>query len=88
VTYYTPVEVAKILKLDPATVRRACQSGRIDAAKPFGQWRISERALQDFIENSKPKRDPGVLKPSEPRATVNATERYRARLRAITKEAT
>lgn len=87
-TWYTPAEVAQILKLDQATVRRACAAGKIDAAKPFGKWRISEEALQAFIDASKPKRDPGVLKPPAARASLDPAEKYRSRLRRITRGGT
>lgn len=46
--YYTPDEVAEILKVTPWTVREWCKAGKLKASKPGRSWRIEEQDLLDF----------------------------------------
>ena len=52
---FTIPEAAEILRLSPYTVKRLVQRGKIKAAKTGdygGKWRISERAIEDFLMGS------------------------------------
>ncbi len=44
-------EVAEILRVSERSVTRYIESGRLKASK-IGQWRISEKDLQKFIQES------------------------------------
>lgn len=48
--YLTVDEAASVLKVDPETVRRWLNAGRLKGVKPAGQWRIAESDLQDFLK--------------------------------------
>lgn len=43
-------EVAKYLRCHPQTVRRAIHAGKMDAYKMQGQYRITQPAVQAFLE--------------------------------------
>lgn len=51
--YYTIEEVAEKLAVHPKTIRRYIYSGKIQALKVGGQWRILESALEDYYQESK-----------------------------------
>lgn len=54
--FYTISEVAKMLKVDPMTIRRYIKAGKIKAIKPtINVVRISEKDLNEFLEKSKVK---------------------------------
>ena len=49
--YLTPNEVALMLRVDPATVRRWCQAGRLQAVRlPSGGYGIPEVAVERLCE--------------------------------------
>lgn len=49
--FYTPKEVAEILKLSDYTIGDYIRSGKLKAIK-FGRvWRISESQLKQFLES-------------------------------------
>ena len=50
--FYTPQEVAKLLKVSIRTVYRYLHTGKLKASK-LGCWRITEEDLDDFISKSK-----------------------------------
>lgn len=50
--YYTIEEVAEKLAVHPKTIRRYIYSGKIQALKVGGQWRILESALENYYEGS------------------------------------
>jgi len=45
-------EVAKILRVSTRTVNRYIESGRLKASK-IGQWRISQKDLEEFLNKNK-----------------------------------
>jgi len=45
-------EVAKILRVSTRTVNRYIESSRLKASK-IGQWRISQKDLEEFLIKSK-----------------------------------
>lgn len=49
---YTPQEVAKILRVDYATVIRRLKAGVIRGRKEGQQWRVSEDDLQKYIDST------------------------------------
>ncbi len=52
--FYTTEEVAKILRVDPESVRRYVRSGKLRAIKLGGKFiRIDEADLERFIETMK-----------------------------------
>ena len=51
--YYTADEVAKLLKSSYRTVLRWIETGKLEASKPGGEWRISATALGKLLEKTK-----------------------------------
>lgn len=51
---YTPAQAATYLQVSERTVRRACKEGRLPAGRIGRMWRISRRALDDFLKNGLP----------------------------------
>lgn len=51
--YYTPDEVSQKLKIDVRTLYRWIREGRIEAVKIGHFWRISQAALDEFLQNPK-----------------------------------
>ena len=49
VKFYTIEEVADILRVNPATVRKLIESGELGATRVGRQYRISQEALDDYI---------------------------------------
>lgn len=49
-TYFTVDEIAETLRVNPQTIRRYLQSGKLNGVKLQGSWRISDADLQNFIE--------------------------------------
>jgi len=47
---YTVEEVAELLRVNPMTVYRAVRSGDITAFKIGSSWRITEEALNAFMQ--------------------------------------
>ncbi len=46
----TPEEAARLLKVDPATIRAWLRAGKLKGVKlGGGHWRISEEAITAFI---------------------------------------
>ena len=45
-------EVAKYLRVSERSVNRYIEAGRLKASK-IGQWRISQKDLEDFLNKSK-----------------------------------
>lgn len=50
--YYTVAEVASRFRISKMTVYRACEEGRLGYIRIASVVRISEKALEEFIENS------------------------------------
>ena len=46
----TVKEVAEVLRLDPQTVSRYCQSGKILAYKTGNAWKIPERSIDIYLK--------------------------------------
>ena len=46
--FYTPEEVARILKLNKETVRRKLRSGELKAFKAGKVWRIPSESLKEY----------------------------------------
>jgi excisionase family DNA binding protein len=49
---YTVGEIASTLRISQPTVIRAIQSGRLEAYRVGGQWRITGEAAERFLQNS------------------------------------
>jgi len=47
--YYTVDEVAAKLRVHRETVKRLCQSGQLRAKKIGRIWRISQRAIDEYM---------------------------------------
>lgn len=47
--FYTPVEIAFILKLHIDTIRRYIRTGDLKASKFRGMWRVHQEDLKTFI---------------------------------------
>lgn len=57
--FYTTEDVGKILRVDPETIRRYVQVGKLRAIKLSGKFiRIDQKDLEDFIKKMeiKPKK--------------------------------
>lgn len=53
--FWTPREVANLLRCDPSTVTRWCTSGKIDAAQlPGGTWRIHKSVVDSIKAKGMP----------------------------------
>jgi excisionase family DNA binding protein len=50
---YTIEEVAQVLKVSVATVRRLIRSGRLEASLVGKQYRVSQEDLDKFLSRSK-----------------------------------
>lgn len=50
---YTPPEVAEILKISELTLMDWLRSGKLQGVKVGRLWRITESALNDFLEMNK-----------------------------------
>lgn len=51
--FYTPQEIAKMLKVNPRSVHRWLREGKLKGFKVGGDlWRIPESELKAFIEES------------------------------------
>lgn len=48
-TFLTVPEVAALLRVDPATVRRWCASKTLAASKPGRDYRITRAAVDDLL---------------------------------------
>lgn len=57
VRFYTIEEVAKILRVSEAKVRQLIQSGELRATTVGRQYRISEEALQEYIDKQTRSKD-------------------------------
>jgi excisionase family DNA binding protein len=51
--YYTIEEVAKILKVSAATVRKLIKSGEIETFRVGSQIRITQEALDKYVQRHK-----------------------------------
>jgi excisionase family DNA binding protein len=77
--FLTPERVAELTQLCTATIRRLCASGKIEAYKLAGQWRIPERAYLAWVQSGEP--EPGVMRPKQPPKMAPPASRWQ--LRAI-----
>jgi len=50
VKFYTIEEVADILRVNPATVRKLIDTGELKATRVGRQYRISQEQLDDYIQ--------------------------------------
>jgi excisionase family DNA binding protein len=48
---YTVIEIAEFLGKSVASIYRLVRSKRLRASKVGGEWRISDRALREFLED-------------------------------------
>ena len=55
--YWTVDEIAETLRVNPQTIRRYLQSGKLNGVRLQGCWRISDADLQNFIENRTKKKN-------------------------------
>jgi len=51
--FYTIEEVAKMLKVSEATVRRLIRNGQLEAVPVGSQYRISQEGLDKFLSRRK-----------------------------------
>jgi len=51
--YYTPEEVAELLKVSRETVYNWLRSGKLKGVKVFNFWRISESELNRLLKGEK-----------------------------------
>jgi excisionase family DNA binding protein len=51
--FYTVEEVAKMLRVSEATVRRLIKSGQLKAVSVGNQFRISQEDLDEFLSRRK-----------------------------------
>lgn len=49
--FYTPQEIAKILKVPRKTVYFWLQQGKLKGVKAGNLWRISQSALDEFLKD-------------------------------------
>lgn len=52
---YTLHEVEEILSVTQRTVYNLIKSGKLNAFKVGGQWRVTEEALQEFLSQGRTK---------------------------------
>lgn len=52
-TFYTPQEVAEMLRLKVNTVYEYIRMGKLPAARFGNRYRITEQDIQQFIEHQK-----------------------------------
>jgi len=57
--WFTPVEVAERLKVDPATVRRWLKAGHVRGSHLGRVWRVGDADLAAFMESRVP--EPGTV---------------------------
>jgi len=50
--YYSPEEIAELLNLHPATIRKWIRQGKLKAVKLGRVWRIMEEDLQEFLNQN------------------------------------
>ena len=55
--FYPVSELAKILKVDPETVRRYLQRGILQGYKVGNDWRIEETAVKEYLEKVSNKKE-------------------------------
>ncbi len=51
--FYTPEEIAKIIKVDPETVRRLCHNGEIKYSKLGRSIRVSPADLDNYFKQNR-----------------------------------
>ena len=51
--YYTPEEVAELLKVSRETVHNWLRAGKLKGAKVFNFWRVSESELSRLLKGDK-----------------------------------
>jgi len=51
--YYSPEEIAEHFSLKPGTVRLWIRQGKLKAVKLGSLWRVSEEALQEFVQQDR-----------------------------------
>jgi excisionase family DNA binding protein len=59
-TYFTVEEVAERLKVSNMTVYRWIKAGSLSAYKLGGEFRITERDINQFLENRRFRRKGGI----------------------------
>jgi len=52
--YYTPEEIAELLKVSRETVYNWLRAGKLKGAKVFNFWRISESELNRLLQREVP----------------------------------
>jgi len=55
--FYTVPELAKLLKVDPETIRRYLQRGILQGYKVGKDWRIEEVAVKEYLEKVSNKKE-------------------------------
>ena len=58
--YFTPAEVAKIMRLNPQTVMKLCREKRIIGHKPpsSNKWLIAEEEIEKYLSGVLPRKGP------------------------------
>lgn len=74
VNLLTPEEVAEQLQLSPATIRRYCATGQLEAKKFGRAWRIPSDAFDAWLEACTFRVPPGTLKPEPRKRPLRAVE--------------
>lgn len=67
--FYKVPEVAAMLRTDESTVRRRIRAGELDAVRPFGQYLVSQAAIDRFLARARVR---PVPPPSQPHDAVPA----------------
>ncbi|HEX3000323.1 MAG TPA: helix-turn-helix domain-containing protein [Armatimonadota bacterium] len=57
---YTPEQAAEVLQVTVGTVRKLARDGRLQGAKIGRHWRFSERDIERFLEDARPKSAKGI----------------------------
>lgn len=52
IKYYTVEQIAELLTIHPKTIQRYIREGKLRAAKVGKSWRVTERDLRAFTENT------------------------------------
>ena len=56
-TLYTVEELAKLLKVQPKTIRAYLQDGKLKGRKIARKWYIPEQSLQEYFSQPEPAKD-------------------------------
>ena len=66
-TFYTLDEIAEYMKMSRDTIKKEIDRGHLKAIKLSGRWRISESALNEWLENGAKNVKKGRPRKNQPR---------------------